>query len=166
MRIGDRSNQGRCNKRTDAGNVIKKLTDFARAVPDKDATIRIEDLMLPHLKLTAQGHETVTRGRRDAVILAILDDLQQPLQPIATDSGDDAELRQMGTQGIDQRRALTDEKVTGPVQHQDRLLIRRLDLDEAHCRPRHGLADGFRIRHVVLLPLHQKGHTLPVFMTR
>ncbi len=35
-----------------------------------------------HIKLIA-----ITRGRRYAVILAILDDLQQPLQPIAANPG-------------------------------------------------------------------------------
>ena len=62
--------------------------------------------MLHHLKLIAQGQQTVTRVRRYAVIIAILDDLQQPLQPIAADACDDTELGQMGTQGIDQRGAL------------------------------------------------------------
>ena len=32
--------------------------------------------------------------------------------------------------------------------------------------PRTTIRDRLCIRHVVLLPLHQKGHTLPVFMTR
>ena len=76
MRIGDRGNQRGCNQRADAGNVVKALTDFARAVPGKNAAIRIEDLMLHHLKVIAQGQEAVTRARRNAVIIAILDDLQ------------------------------------------------------------------------------------------
>ena len=96
MRIGDRGNQSGRNQRTDAGNIVKAPADLARAVPGKNATIRIEDLMLHHLKLIAQGQETITRDRRHAVIIAIVDDLQQPLQPIAADACDDAELGQMG----------------------------------------------------------------------
>ncbi len=109
MRIGDRGNQRGCNQGTDAGNVIKASTDFARAVPRKNAAIRIEYLMLHHLELSAQRHQTVARRRRHAVIIAILDDLQQPLQPIAADACDNTDLGQMGTQGIDQRGALADE---------------------------------------------------------
>ncbi len=119
MRIGDRGNQRGCNQGTDAGNIVKALTDFARAVPRENAAIRIEDLMFHHLKVSAQGQEAVTRARRYAVILAILDDLQQPLQPIAPDACDNTELGQMGTQGIDQRGALAHEQVAGPMQHQD-----------------------------------------------
>ncbi len=55
--------------------------------------------------------------RRHALIIAILDDLQQPLQPIAANPGDNTELGQMSTQGIDQRCPLADKQVTGPVQH-------------------------------------------------
>ena len=119
MRIGDRGNERGRNQRTDAGNIIKALTDFAHSVPGKDAPVRIEDPMLHRLKLIAQRQQAVTRARRHAVIIAILDDLQQPLQPIATNPGDNTELGQMGTQGIDQRCPLTDKQVTGPVQHQD-----------------------------------------------
>ncbi len=80
------------------------------ALYTKDATvlpgIRIEYLMLHHLKLSAQGQEAVTRARRRyPVILAILDNLQQPFQPIAADACDNTELGQMGTQSIDQRGA-------------------------------------------------------------
>ncbi len=35
--------------------LVKALTDFARAVPGENATIRIEYLMLHHLKLTWAG---------------------------------------------------------------------------------------------------------------
>ncbi len=105
MRIGDRGNQSGRNQRADAGNIIKALTDFARAVPRENAAIRIEYLMLHHLKLSAQGQEAVTRARRYPVILAILDDLQQLFQPIAADAYDNTKLGQMGTQSIDQRGA-------------------------------------------------------------
>ncbi len=110
MRIGDRGNERGCNQRTDARNIIKAPADFARSVPSKDAPVRIEDLMLYHLKPSAQRQETITRGGRYAGIVAILDDRQQLLQPVATNPGDNTELGQMGTQGIDQRGALADEQ--------------------------------------------------------
>ncbi len=101
------------------GTGVKAPADLARTVPGKNAPVRFENLMLHHLKLIAQGQEAVTRARRNAVIIAILDNLQQPFQPIAADACDNSELGQMGTQGIDQRGALTHEQVAGPMQHQD-----------------------------------------------
>ena len=62
MRIGDGGNERGRDQGTDAGNVIKALTDFAYSMPRENAAICIEDLMLHHLKLTAQGQETITRG--------------------------------------------------------------------------------------------------------
>ena len=70
-----------------------------------------------------QCQQTVPCRRRYAVILASLDHLQQPPDTIATDTGDDPELGKMSAEGIDQRRALADEQLKGPMQHQDRLLL-------------------------------------------
>ena len=83
-------------------------------MPGKDAPVGLENLLLHHLKLIAQGQQTIARGRRHAVIIAILDDLQQPLQPIAADACDNTEFGQMGPERIDQRGALADEQVAGP----------------------------------------------------
>ncbi len=87
MWIGNRGNQSGRDQGTNAGNIVKAPADLARTVPGKNAAVRIENLMLHHLKLSAQGQETATRARRYAVIIAILDDLQQPLQPIAANPG-------------------------------------------------------------------------------
>jgi hypothetical protein len=62
VRIGDRGNQRGCDQRTDAENAIKASTDCAHPVPGENAAIRIEYLTLYHLKLIAQGQETITRG--------------------------------------------------------------------------------------------------------
>ena len=59
----------------------------------------------------------------------------------------------MGAHGIDQLRALADQQVTRPVQHQRSLLLGALDRHEAHRRPRHRLADRGRIGSVVLAAL-------------
>ena len=55
-----------------------------------------------------------------------------PLRPIPAD--DDAELGQVGTDRVDQRRALPNEQLPRPMQHQHRLLVLRLDRHEAHRR--------------------------------
>ena len=67
---------------------------------------------------------------------------------------DDAELGTVGPQGVGQHRALTDQKIAGPVQHEHALLLGALDWHEAHVRARHCLADRLSICRVVLAPLH------------
>ena len=51
----------------------------------------------------------------------------------------DTELTLMGPDRIDQRDALANKQLTGPVQHQDALLLARLQLDKAHRRPGYSL---------------------------
>ena len=100
MRIGHRGNQCGCEQRADTGNVIEAFADFAHPVPGEDAAIPIKDLMLHHLKLIAQRQQTILCGGRHTVITVILDNVEQPLQPIAADARDNAELGQVGAQGI------------------------------------------------------------------
>ena len=90
---------------------------------------------------------------RHALIILVVNDVQQPLDPIATDTGDDADLSEMRAHRIDQRRALANEEPPGSAQHQDRLLLKRFDLDEPHVGARHRLAHRFRARTIVLVAL-------------
>ena len=56
----------------------------------------------------------------------------------------------MRSQSIDQLRALADQKITCAMQHQGRLLLRRLDGYEPHARARDSLADRGGIGRIVL----------------
>ena len=64
----------------------------------------------------------------------------------------DAQLCEVTAQGIDQGRPLPDQEIAGSVQHEGALLLRALDRDEAHRRPRDGLTDRRRVRGIILLP--------------
>ncbi len=57
----------------------------------------------------------------------------------------------MAAQRIDHHGALTDQQLTGPVQHQNRLLLGAFRQRKAHRRTRHRLTDRFCIRGVVLV---------------
>jgi hypothetical protein len=46
----------------------------------------------------------------------------------------------MSADRIDQRRTLAHEQLPGPMQHQHRLLLLRLDFNKAHGRARHRLS--------------------------
>lgn len=58
----------------------------------------------------------------------------------------------MTTQSVDQGGPLSDQQITGSVQHEDAVLVGALDRHEAHRGPRHGLTDRCRIRSIILLP--------------
>ena len=64
----------------------------------------------------------------------------------------------MPPQRVDGLRPLLRQKVARPEQHPLRLLLRALHRHEPHPRPRRRLADGLRVRRVVLLPLHERLH--------
>ena len=63
----------------------------------------------------------------------------------------DAQLCKVTAQGIDQGGPLTNQEITGSMQHEGALLLRALDRDEAHRRPCDGLTDRSRVRGIVLL---------------
>jgi len=65
----------------------------------------------------------------------------------------DSALQQHGAQLIEQRRALTHQTISHPVQCLHVELFLGLELDKAHRRPRRCLSDGFRIALIVLLRL-------------
>jgi hypothetical protein len=59
----------------------------------------------------------------------------------------------MGAHRVDELRALTDQEVSRPVQHQRALLIGAFDRDEAHRRPCYRFADCLGIGGIVLAAL-------------
>jgi hypothetical protein len=77
----------------------------------------------------------------------------QPLDPVATNSGDHVELSKTDTQRIDQLRALAREQLSGPVLYQDRLLLDCRDRNKPHERSRHCFADRLGISRIVLIAL-------------
>ena len=118
------------------------------------------------MELLNQRAKRLACQRGQSHITGIFDDGNQFLHLRRPLSDDQSELRTVAAKRIDHHRALTDQQLTGPVQHQNRLLLGAFRRRKAHRRTRHRLADRFRIRRVVLVRLDQKGHTLPVFMTR
>jgi hypothetical protein len=73
---------------------------------------------------------------------------------------DHSELRQMRAQSIHQHCALSNQPLPTSVQQYSGLLFNRLGRHEAHRRPHNRLANGLRIRSVVLVPLDVSLHIL------
>jgi len=87
-----------------------------------------------------------------------MNDADQPLQPLTSDRRDQAKLSHVGTYGVRELDPLPHQHRTRAVEHHHALLLRRLHLDVPHRGPGHGLADRFRIRAVILLPLDIRLH--------
>ena len=66
----------------------------------------------------------------------------------------DAVFGEMRPQRIDEGRSLADQQVANLVRHQNALLLSRLHRDKAHCRLRHGFADGLGICRIGLASFH------------
>ena len=64
----------------------------------------------------------------------------------------------MTADGVGELDTLPHEHQTDPMKPHDALLLRALDLDEAHRRSGHRLADRLGVRRVVLLPLDVRLH--------
>ena len=158
--IGNGRCQGACRNRSDAGDGLKPPAGLVRAVPGMDALLSRRDLVVQRHVLPRQRFQAGAGDRRQAVIMRIGDHRQQFFHPWDADRRDDAELGHVGTDRGDQHGSLTDQQLPGPVQHQNALLLRPLHRDEAHGRPRHRLADGCRVRRVVLVPLHIRLHVV------
>lgn len=104
------------------------------------------------MQLCSESGETCAGYFRNSLVTWIGDDIEQVLNTIASDRCDDPELAKMGADRIDHRGLLADEQMARAMEHQAALLLGRLGLDEPHVGPGDSLADGLRVRSVVLLP--------------
>ena len=99
-----------------------------------------------------ESDETRTGYLRNSLVTWIGDDVEQVLDTIASDRCDDPELAKMRADRINHRGLLTDKQMARAMEHQTALLLGRLGLDEPHVGPGDSLADGLRVRSIVLLP--------------
>src|SRR5205807_3790500 len=140
------------------GNLIEPLARLIGSVPGHDQPVELQDLGLQHPQVGAESDETRPRNLGYAFVTGIGDNIEQCLDPIASDRRDDAELGKMGTDRIDHCSLLADEQVACAMQHQTALLLGRLGLDKSHVCPGHRFADCLGISGIVLLPLHIRLH--------
>jgi hypothetical protein len=87
--------------------------------------------------MSHQRVQDLAGERRDGAVLEVAEDREQLAQARLALRRDHPELGQVTAQSIDRRRALADQLVAHPVQHQHRLLPFALDRREPHARPLH-----------------------------
>ncbi len=156
--ISDAGNQSGCQCRTHARYIIEPPACFTGSVPGHDHTIELKDLRLQRLQLGVESGDAGAGYLRQPLVACIGDDPKQLLDTMAPDRCNDPELRKVSADDIDYRGLLADEQVTGTVQRQAALLLRRFGRDEPHVRPSDRLTDRFGIGGVVLMPLYIRLH--------
>src|SRR5260370_6658699 len=90
---------------------------FTRAMPGMDALLNGHDLCPDNRILASKHVEAEPRGRWNAVIVLVSDDLEQLCRAIAALRRDNAELRHMPTDRILQHRSLRNQQLPPPLYH-------------------------------------------------
>src|SRR5262245_57742430 len=147
------SHQRGGDDRANARDLLQPPAFFTRAVPGMDTLLDRHDVC-PDSRILASKHvEAEPRGRWNAIVLLVSDDLEQFCRAIAALCRDNAELGHMPTDCIRQHRSLTNQKLPAAMQHQARLLLFRLRRHKSHRRPRDRFADCGRIVGIVFAAL-------------
>src|SRR6202035_337709 len=144
--------------RTDARSFIEPHAHLVGSVPCPDQPVELQDLLLDPPQLSPECQQTRTSYLRNSLVVWIGYDIEQFLNTVTPDRCNDPELGKMGPDCIDHRGLLTDEQMTGAVEHQATLLLGGLGWHEPHVGPGDRLANGLRISRVILLPLDVRLH--------
>src|SRR5215475_3452933 len=92
------------------------------------------------------------RSWKSFAITLVCDDFGKLRETFASCLRNQAKLGKVGSERIDQLRALTDQKIPRSMQHQQGLLIGRLDRHKPHRWACHGLTDGGCVGSIVFRP--------------
>lgn len=122
-----------------------------------DFSIQIFDLLGQRMQRRRQRQAGTTRRFRQ-IRGRIFDPFQKILHMRRTLGNDHAELRHMATQGIDDLRSLTHEKIACFEDDGAGLLGLALDRNKAHGRPHRRLANSFSVGGVILLAFDEGLH--------
>ena len=158
--IADRSHKGGGGDHPDTRDRLKPPACLSGAMPGLQLLLKIEDLCLGHPQLLDQRPQGLTRQRRQTRVVAVFDHLDEDRDLRRALRDDHAELTAMPPERIDQHGSLAHQQVARPVQHQNRLLFRRLHRRKPHGRAHPRFADRFRIRGIVLVRLDEGVHIL------
>jgi hypothetical protein len=109
--ISHLSHQRGGDDRANTGDFLQPPAFFTRAVPGMDTFLGGHDLFPDSSILASKDVEAEPRGRWNAIILLVSDDLEQLCRAIAAFRSDNAELGQMPTDRIRQHRSLTNQKL-------------------------------------------------------
>src|ERR1700747_347294 len=93
--------------RANAGDFLQPSAFFTRAMPGMNTLLDGHDLFPDNRILASKDVEAEPRGRWNAIILLVSDDLEQLCRAVAALCRDNAELGHMPTDRVRQHRSLT-----------------------------------------------------------
>ena len=132
--IGHRGGNGRRGDEADARDRLQPPAGFACPVPSKKLGLDGLDLGLQFLELRHQRCQRAAGQGRNGILVggAILEHLSdQFAEALGTLGGDETEFGEMTAQGIHRHRPLAHQQSPRPVEHQNGLLFRALNRNEA-----------------------------------
>ena len=109
---------------------------MVRPVPGVDSSLGANDFALQRQQLPRRPFQAGPRLGRDALILLIGDHHEQLLDPRQPGPRHHTERRLVRPERVDQHGSLANQKLAGPVQHQNDLPLGALHRDKAHDRLR------------------------------
>src|SRR5262249_15918506 len=133
--------------------LIQPLTRRIGSMTGHNLTVEVENLRLQRPQLGAESKEAGAGNLRQPFVAYIGDHIEQLFNAIASDRSDTANPGNMGSDRIDHRDLLANEQMTGAMEHQAALLLRRLGRHDPHGGPGDRLADSLSVGSIVLLSL-------------
>src|SRR5262249_5186728 len=151
--ISDLGHQRGSDDRTNARDFLQPPAFFTRAMPGMNAFLDGHDLCLDLRILASKDVQAEPRGRWNATIVLVSDDLEQLRRAVAALGGDNAELGHVPTDRVRKHRSLTNQELPAAMQYQARLLLFRLRRHKPHRRSRDRLADCGSVVGIVFAAL-------------
>ena len=117
----------------------------------QDGAVDRGDLIVERLQLTDDRRERVPHAKRDGAI-ALQNRCGQCVGSARSLCSDNADLRQMAAQCVEELCALRHQDLTHLVMHKNGLIVFLVDRQESHRRPSDRFANRSRISRIILLP--------------
>ncbi len=146
--------QCRCDQRADARDRHQAPCGLVLTGATRDFGIQLCDLFLELKEHAHQNGQTSPHCWKSAALR--FDQCGETAGVHSPLRNDFAKLGHVSSQGIDCLRSLPDQQLAHPKHDSSALVLLALQRDKPHRRTLCCFTDGFSIRHVVLLALHER----------
>src|SRR3974390_136797 len=152
-RICDSGGDRRSSDHADPGYGLEAAAHVIGTVMGMNGALQRPDLQFQSSDLIDNGlRRLLHRSWKSFTMTLVRDDLGKLRETFASSLRNQAKLGKVGSERIDQLRALTDQKIPRSMQHQQGLLIGRLDRHKPHRWACPGLTDGGGVGGIVFRP--------------
>src|SRR5277367_1270656 len=158
--VADRSDDRSRNQGAYAGDLPESLAGWIGRGDLLNLFVHRDDLLVQVLPLAPQQADEVAHAWCE-VRICVLEDLRHRLLQLEGSLGEHhATLEQEGSQLVDDGRSMGDKPVAHAMHRLEIKLVVRLDRNKPHVLSVYRFGNGFRIKEVVLVRLHEWLHEL------